>query len=121
MNEVVTRMSNGKPVSLGLYDCTHVASKRQFKAGEELKKEIIFNKICMKIAEEQGIQPHVLKGMLWWKAYIKETIKLSFKSKDKELMEEIGERFCYHSDIDGVTLKLNDLQEYQEFKESKLK
>ena len=35
----------------------------------------------------------------------------------QELLKEIGEKFYYHSDIDGVSLRLNDLAEYQEFKE----
>ncbi len=46
-------------------------------------------------------------------------IKLQMEDEIK-LIDEIGERFYYHSDIDGVDLKLNELTEYQEFKEEKI-
>ena len=38
----------------------------------------------------------------------------------ENLLEEIGEKFYYHSDIDGVTLKLNELKEFQDFKKTKI-
>ena len=39
---------------------------------------------------------------------------------EKELLEEIGEKFYYQSDIEGVSLKLNELEEYKEFKALKI-
>ncbi len=38
----------------------------------------------------------------------------------KDLLKEIGEKFFYHSDIDGVTLKLNELEEFREFEKTKI-
>ena len=38
----------------------------------------------------------------------------------KKLLNEIGDKFYYHSDIDGVDLKLSELTEYQEFIKTKL-
>lgn len=40
-----------------------------------------------------------------------------FKEKIEKILKEIGEKFIYHSDIDGVDLKLNDLEEYKDYKD----
>lgn len=49
----------------------------------------------------------------------KDLCKKEFERLKQDLLEEIGEKFFYHSDIDGVTLKLNELQEFKDFKNEK--
>ena len=41
----------------------------------------------------------------------------SLQNELSEVMDIIGDKFYYLSEIDGVDLKLNDLEEYKEFKD----
>ena len=53
--------------------------------------------------------------------YAYEQGKKDERGRVEKLLEEIGEKFYYSSEIDGVSLKLNDLEEYKQFKKQKLR
>ena len=44
-----------------------------------------------------------------------------FKEEKRKLMEKIGDKFYYFSEYDGIDLKLNELEEYEDFKRKELK